>query len=241
MCGRGCVDSGRSGCGDGAKKKPCQVGRVLRHSGEGNSPDGSRVCLWGAGGKFEVSSLEPRPASYPSLLGCCATSVASWLSIVIVAMTNVCRWYCLGVGCRFPSSSAALMGLSPARSPALRGFFCGRVLCNRFCGIVSGWGRVSSCFLAAHMTDLAPPQRGFYDQRNQRCGWAFGWWACVLERQARYGNKHDPPSPASLAGLLFVVAARCATMQWACWPPSRSGATASAKDIPARRPPFPPP
>ena len=54
------------------------------------------------------------------------------------------------------------------------------------------------------MTDLAPPQRGFfYDQRNQRCGWAFGWWACVLERQARYGNKHDPPSPANLAGLLF--------------------------------------
>ena len=67
-----------------------------------------------------------------------------------------------------------------------------------------GVGRVSSCFLAAHMTDLAPPQRGFfYDQRNQRCGWAFGWWACVLERQARYGNKHDPPSPANLAGLLF--------------------------------------
>ena len=24
-----------------------------------------------------------------------------------------------------------------------------------------------------------------------------------MERQARYGNKHDPPSPANLAGLLF--------------------------------------
>jgi hypothetical protein len=36
-----------------------------------------------------------------------------------------------------PPFSAALMGLSPARSPALRSFFCGRALCATGCGIVS--------------------------------------------------------------------------------------------------------
>ena len=36
------------------------------------------------------------------------------------------------------------------------------VLCNRFCGIVSMRAEVSSCFLAAHMTDLAPLRRGFF-------------------------------------------------------------------------------
>jgi hypothetical protein len=36
------------------------------------------------------------------------------------------------------------------------------VLCNRFCGIGLGVGRISSCFLAAHMTDLAPLRRGFF-------------------------------------------------------------------------------
>ena len=54
------------------------------------------------------------------------------------------------------------------------------------------------------LDQLSPaPWRGFLC--NQRCGWALGWWACYVsgERQARYGNKHDPPSPANLAGLLF--------------------------------------
>jgi hypothetical protein len=73
------------------------------------------------------------------------------------------------------------------------------VLCNRFC-IVSVWAEVSSCFLAAHMTRL---------------------------RQARYGNKHDPPSPAPLAGFCLCAPRRnadhrnqCASTsfeRWACW------------------------
>jgi hypothetical protein len=39
---------------------------------------------------------------------------------------------------------------------------CWLLLCNRFCGIVLVWAEVSSCFLAAHMTDLAPLWRGFF-------------------------------------------------------------------------------
>ena len=58
------------------------------------------------------------------------------------------------------------------------------------------------------LDQLSPaPWRGFLC--NQRCGWALGWWACYVsgERQARYGNKHDPPSPANLAGLLLAAPA----------------------------------
>lgn len=40
------------------------------------------------------------------------------------------------------------------------------VLCNRFCGIVSVWAEVSSCFLAAHMTRLSPAAAGLF-----RAGW----------------------------------------------------------------------
>jgi hypothetical protein len=45
-----------------------------------------------------------------------------------------------------------------------------RAVCNRFCGSVSVWAEVSSWFLAAHMTDLAPLPGGAFSMIKKPTG-----------------------------------------------------------------------
>ena len=90
------------------------------------------------------------------------------------------------------------------------------------------------------MVDLAPLRRGFFMRvlraaRNQRSGWALGWWACCVSEGPREPgmarHKMDPPSPAPLwrgfclrAGCGFRhrtnCAARCFSRGFAASPAS---------------------
>jgi hypothetical protein len=114
--------------------------------------------------------------------------------------------------------SAAFMGLSPARSPALRGFFCGRVLCNRFCGIVSVWAEVSSCFLAAHMTDLAPLRRGYFCEFSRalcnRLWYGVGGFAVIAAASPLYGTLAPLLGGAFSCGSSAQRATNFAAWRW---------------------------
>ena len=63
---------------------------------------------------------------------------------------------------------------------------------------------------AIPLGDLAPLSGGAFsmDQRNQRSGWALGWWACVLEKigkpvMATHNGRLAPLTPD--AGLFLPV------------------------------------
>jgi hypothetical protein len=70
-----------------------------------------------------------------------------------------------------------------------------RAVCNRFCGSVSVWAEVSSWFLAAHMTDLAPLPGGAFSMIKETNGAAGRWGGGLAvfrrDRRAPVGKTHD--------------------------------------------------
>jgi hypothetical protein len=107
------------------------------------------------------------------------------------------RWVCRASQLGKPSC----VDLAPLR----RGFFMRvlRALCNQLRGSALSLAGL----LCVNVVRLAPLRRGAFSmnkETNSAAGrWGGGLAAYRRERQARYGNKHDPPSPAPLAGLLF--------------------------------------